>query len=493
MPRRDELAHDPDRAVATTFACPAAPPGRRAHQWNRDRSAVARGAAVALVAAALGDAAIDHGAFFRPGFRVVVLLVLAAGAISFASAAATARDVAAPIVALGALALWYVVAAAAAHDVAGVVPYVAMLAALSATFLVVRRASDRERQLLLGFVIVVGLVVAATGWIGFVGRTAPLALPDQCCGGIWRAASTITYANAAAAVLTMSFLVAFSLLATTTRPRGVRLVSFTLLLGLFTTLSRGGIIGLVVGLLVLAIVGDRTPFRRGWTVGVGAAVAAAALLPSLHVSQGRHVVLACIGAVVGAAISVSSARQAAIAVLSAATLAVAVPTVRMPMLDGLAAVAHGRVTADSPDRTRALDDAWRLARSHLVAGVGPGHVDVTWHEATPFGDVQLHLPYVHDEYVQVLVETGAPGFAVLVAGLAATGVAVVRRRRAPGVIAAAGCCATLAAVATESAFDFLWHVPIVPLLGTVIVATALADASGDDRQAAATRLDRAVV
>jgi hypothetical protein len=461
-----------------------------ARAWHRED--IARGVAVALVVAALVDAAIDHGGFFRPGFRVVVLLLLAAVAISFSSRAAGAHDLSAPVAALGALALWYLVAAGAAHDIGSAVPSVAMLGALAATFVVARRASRREREILLGAVILVGLVVAVTGWVGFVGRRTPLALPDQCCGGVWRAASTITYANAAAATISMSLLVAFSLLATTTRPRLVRLVCFALLLGLLATLSRGGMIGLVVGLATLAAVGERVSFVRGWQVGVGGAVAGAALLPSLHLSQGRHVALACVGALVGAAISVSSARQALIAVVSSAALVAAVPAVRTPMLDGFAAVAHGRVTASSPDRTRALDDAWHLAGTHLFAGVGPGHVDLMWHEATPFGTVQLHLPYVHDEYVQVLVETGLPGFALLVAGLAATARAVIRRRRAPDVIAAAGGCAALAAVAVQSAFDFLWHVPIVPLIGTVLAAIALTGTPPVEARPSSPALDAAV-
>jgi O-antigen ligase len=75
--------------------------------------------------------------------------------------------------------------------------------------------------------------------------------------------------------------------------------------------------------------------------------------------------------------------------------------------------------------------------------------------------------------VQVLAETGVVGFVILCFGVGATGIAVWRSRRKPGAVAAAGCLAAVVALAVHSATDYLWHIPIIPLLGAVLVAVVL--------------------
>jgi O-antigen ligase len=430
-------------------------------------------AAMALLFVALGYAAVDHGAFFRTGFRVVILVVLTAAVLSLSNVPASVKDLSGPVVAVLSLAAWYVVSAIAAGDAASAAPALEMLVAIAAVIVVVRRAPRRQRELLLRGVLCVGVVVALSGWIGFVWRTTPLALQDTCCGGIWRAASTITYANAAAAVLSASLLVALALLATTERPQLLRLVAFVLLVGVVATFSRGGWIGLLAGLVTLAALDGRRAFVRFGPALVGALIATASLLPSIRLSQSSHVVLASVGLFAGAAVAVMPARRVVIVGAVLALAVVVVPTIRRPAFDGWRAIAHGRFSASSPDRTRAFDAAIRLARDHPVTGVGPGRVDLTWSASVRGLPGQFHLRYAHNEYVQVLAETGVVGFVILCFGVGATGIAVWRSRRKPGAVAAAGCLAAVVALAVHSATDYLWHIPIIPLLGAVLVAVVL--------------------
>jgi O-Antigen ligase len=436
-------------------------------------------AALVLLIVALAYASIDHGGFFRTGFRIVVLLVLVAASLSVIGRPASVRDLSAPLLAAASLALWYLVAAVIAGDVAAGAPAVELLVALAAVLVIVRRAGERERRLLLGAVLAVGTITAVTGWVGVVWRTTPLALPDACCGGVWRAASTITYANAAAAVLSACLLVTLALLATTARPRPLLLVAFVLLVGLLATLSRGGFIGLLGGVAVLAALDGRRAFVRGWPALVGALVAASALLPSLRLSESPHIALACTGLVTGAVVAVTSPRAIAVLMTAFALTVAVAPGFRQPLVDGWRTVEHGRFTATSPDRTQAVRVALRLARDHPVAGVGPGLVDLTWRTTELGVPVETHVRYAHNEYVQVLAEAGGIGFVILIGGLVVTGVVLWRRRRNADAVAAAGCIAALAAIGVSSSSDYLWHVPVIPLIGAVLVAVVLPGAATD--------------
>jgi O-antigen ligase len=430
-------------------------------------------AAVSLLFVALVYAAVDHGGFFRTGFRVAVLLILAAAVLSLLRLPASARDLNAPLLAVSALALWYVVAAVVAGDVAGAAPALELLAALAAVLVIVRRATKRDRERLLYGVLFVGMVVAITGWVGLVWRRTPLAIQDTCCGGIWRAASTITYANAAAALLTMCLLVAVSLLARARRTRPLLLIVFVLLVGLLATLSRGGWLGFLIGLVVLAVIDGIGAFVRSWPAFLGAAVAAAALVPAMPLTHHPHIVLACAGLLAGALITLLPAVWVVTAMGALALVVVIVPGPRHSVRDNWETIGRGRFNTSSPDRTRALDAAFRLAGEHRVTGVGPGHVDLVWRSTDPNLPGLMHGRYAHNEYVQVLAETGDVGFAVLVCGLAATSVAVYRRRRSSESVAAAGCIAALVALGVHSATDYLWHIPVVPLTAAVLVAVLL--------------------
>ena len=146
-----------------------------------------------LVLLAVAYAAMSQGAFYPGQLRFTTLLVLAGLAVTLAATGLSRRDLGAPSVAAAALASWYLLAGALADDVSGAIPAVELLAALAAIVLIVRRADETERRGMLAGLIVVGSLLALVGWEGVAWRQVPRALED---GGLWRAASTITYANA---------------------------------------------------------------------------------------------------------------------------------------------------------------------------------------------------------------------------------------------------------------------------------------------------------
>jgi O-antigen ligase len=86
--------------------------------------------------------------------------------------------------------------------------------------------------------------------------------------------------------------------------------------------------------------------------------------------------------------------------------------------------------------------------------------------------------YAHDEYLQLAAEEGALGLLGL--GALATGVVITARRgwrsearRHPEWMALrAGAIAGLACFALQSGFDFLWHVPVVPMIAALGVGFA---------------------
>jgi O-antigen ligase len=68
------------------------------------------------------------------------------------------------------------------------------------------------------------------------------------------------------------------------------------------------------------------------------------------------------------------------------------------------------------------------------------------------------MRYVHNEYLQVLVELGAVGL-VLALGVVAATLSVLWRGR--GTPLWAGSMAAVVVVLVHSGFDFLWHLPAV--------------------------------
>ena len=152
----------------------------------------------------------------------------------------------------------------------------------------------------------IGLLVALIGWLGVAGRVGSWAFQAQ---GLWRASSTLTYPNATAAVLAPISLVVLGRLVATPGSVPLVLAATGLLTGLAATMSRAGVLALVVGLVVLAGLRGLGVTARA-VVGpvAGALVAMLGLLPSMPAAGPPRPALALVGLGAGLALAAMVAR-----------------------------------------------------------------------------------------------------------------------------------------------------------------------------------------
>jgi O-antigen ligase len=103
-------------------------------------------------------------------------------------------------------------------------------------------------------VVVVGVVSALSGWVGYVWRLESVALPS---GEVWRAVGTLTHENALAClVVATAMVVVAGLVERETSRRCDRVVPAAARWA--ATQSRGGAIALIVGLGGAAFVTQQT-------------------------------------------------------------------------------------------------------------------------------------------------------------------------------------------------------------------------------------------
>jgi hypothetical protein len=428
----------------------------------------------ALLLAAVAAGAAAQGAFYGQGRGLVGALVAAALVVAMVRWSPSVADLRfGPVLAATGLAGWAVLNGLGRGEVGGAAGYVLLLAGVVAVLLVCRRLGAGERELLLGGLLAVGVLVAAAGWVGVAWRLRPWALPDQ---GLWRAASTLTYANATAALVVPLALLALGMLAGRRRQTGLALVATGLLVGAGATLSRAGALGLLVGLLLLAmLVGAGPTLRAVAGPAVGAVVALVGLLPAMPATAAPQPALSATALVAGLGLAAVLTRlpgraMAAAALTVAATgwLLVAgwAPPSLMDAGDQIRAV---RFSTASADRSGATTAALHQLADQPLAGVGPGQAVLRW--SGPDGALHIQR-YVHNEYLQVTTELGVVGgvlLAVLLGALAA--VAGRGRKGAPSRTVWAGIVAGLGALAVHSCFDFVWHLSVIPLVTAVLVGT----------------------
>ena len=424
--------------------------------------------AALLVLAALAAAFFGQGAYYGSAQTVVAVLLAVAGLAAVAAGGLRPSAAERPLVVAGVrLGTWAVVRAVAAGDPSSALGILALLAGVVAVAMAAHRCDTEQRGQLLIALVVLGVLVVLTGWAGVAWRTSPWALQDQ---GLWRAATTVTYANAASILLAAVALVsrARSAAAAASSPLDAAANS-VLLTGLTATLSRGGSMAFLAGALVLArLLGFRTFGTRTVPPAAGAAVALAGLLPSMPSSSPPRPLLAASMLLLGSLVAVAATRLRAgvlLPVVLAGVCLFAVTDGRR-VLDAGQEVARPRLTTASPDRRDEARAALRLARSRPVVGVGPARAELRWARAD--GSVAMGR-YAHNEYLQVLAELGVVGLAILLSSFVVIG-RVVRAGRAtsaPGLWA--GVAAALVALAVHGLFDFSWHVPAIPLTGALLL------------------------
>lgn len=425
--------------------------------------------AALLLLAALTAGVRAQGAFYADGQLVVGALIAAAAVVAMRSARLRLRDLGLPGVFAATLAVWSIASDAVAHHVSAAVPGVALLTAIMATFAIVARLDVTQRGWLVDAVTAIGVAAGLSGWVGVAAHVTPLAHVDQ---GLWRAATTVTYANAAAGLLVPIAFVALVRLAgsTSNRERAMRSAAVTtLVVCIGATFSRGGVVAIVVGLVVLAFAADRQAVARA-LIGpvIGASLALAGLLVSVPQNAHPHVVAASASLVAGVGLAMAIDKIADrhwFAVIGACALAAVVTIAVSPsMRHAAVTIAHPRLTTTSDDRVHESSAALREISKQPLFGAGSGEQTLQW--SAPDGSVAFDS-YAHDEYLQVAWKSGLVGLALLIAMFGAFAARVRRGRRSARTLWA-GAVAGLCGLAASSALDFLWHVPVIPLVGAVL-------------------------
>jgi hypothetical protein len=429
-----------------------------------------------LLLLALAAAAFGQGGFFAAVRWFIVALLAVAVVLALAARPLRAVEIRDGFVVAGALlAAWALIRAWGAGTPATGIDWALFGAGTVAVVAVCRRLSASSRGMLVGGLLAVGVAVALTGWLGVALHMAPWGLRSQ---GFWRAATTLTYTNAAAALLVPLTLVALARLTATPRAIPLSLAATCLLMTTALTLSRAGAAALVLGLIVLCwLLGLRRVARAVAVPAVGAFVALVGLVPSLRAGVPGRPIYAAVALAVAIALVVVAQRSAGwklvlpaagVALAAAVALIVLVPQVHA----AVRRLTHAKLTLSSPARSGEASAAVRIIAAHPLTGVGPGHALLRW---TSTGGAVNVDQYVHDEYLQVLTDLGAVGAALAAVLLVAAGRLLWRARTSsPDRALWAGAVAAAIAFALHSGFDFIWHIPAIPLTVAAIVGLAIA-------------------
>jgi O-Antigen ligase len=438
----------------------------RAPDAAADRPAIPAHAVLLLTALAAG--VVAQGGYYPPGRVLVTVLVLAAALVALRAQPWTRADLV--TVAAVPLAVWILARAVLADEYPEAVAAVATLACVVAALIALRRTDLAAREAGAEALVWVGALVAVTAWLGVAWRMPRFAVLVE--NKLWRGGATLTYPNATAALLVPLALLALALLAA--RPRAVprALAAYLLLVGVGATLSRAGFLALLVGFLVLVVL-SRSALWHSIPPALGAAVAVAALVPSFPDSSAPRPGAAVLGLAAGAVVAAGPVllrgriRAAVVAVLVLGAVVAAGAVLGSGRLHQVWAV---RGNLDSSGRTGALHAAFAMVAENPFTGTGLGLARFVWD--TPDGNGAVAL-YVHDEYVQTLVDLGAIGAVLLLGLFTALAWHLYRARRLPhpsGI--RAGAIAALAAFAVHSGFDFLWHIAVLPLAGSLLIGLA---------------------
>jgi hypothetical protein len=443
---------------------------------------VATPVGVAVLIAALTAGTVAQGAYYAPG-RVLVAALVGGAALTVARARRRVPSGVWPVpLACAALAGWTLLRGWNAVAFGTSVAAVATLGGVATAVLVLWHTGPTARERCAGAAIGTGVLVALTAWLGVALRLPSFAVPVE--HRLWRGGATLTYPNAAAALLVPLALLALALLVTRRPTALCGGAVYVLLVGVGAALSRAGFLALLAGFALLAgLVGVRTAVRHTAPVALGAAFAVGALAPSFPAASAEpRPLLATAGLLAGAAVAVGlprlpgRVRDGGLALLLTLGTAAAWTQLDAGYLRPLVA---SRGNLDSSGRAGAARAALALIAEHPLVGAGVGPARFVWD--TPDGNALVAL-YAHNEYLQVLVDLGAIGALLLAALVAAIGVSV-RRGHAyphrPGV--RAGAIAGLAAFAAHSGFDFLWHIAVLPLLAGLLIGLAGGGVPDDGR------------
>jgi O-antigen ligase len=331
-------------------------------------------------------------------------------------------------------------------------------------------------ELVLDVLLLLGAGLGLLGWFGVAAHRSAFAIPGQ---GLWRGSSTLSYPNAAAALLAVLALLGIALRCGDTaavRPSAARLRQHGVLVtatltGLGATMSRGGVLALAVGLAVLLILlGRRAVLGAAFLPVLGALVALTGLLPAAATTSPARPLPALFALLVGLAVNLLGIKGRLLG-LRLGLPALVIAALALTHRHALSAVSQARLNLTSDDRDAAWHAVWHQIALHPVLGSGPGLSRMSWQD--PDGSLRV-FAYAHDEYLQLFAELGLLGLIALGCCLIALGRLLVRWR--PPAVADrsvwAAACAAVLTVATSSLFDFTAHFPAITLTAAALVGSA---------------------
>jgi len=366
-------------------------------------------------------------------------------------------------------AVWAVVSATANGAPVKAAGTVALVGGLLLVGSIASGLGDEQRDLLVVGLIALGCAVALTGWVGVLSHVnLELWAADV---GVRRAATSLTYTGAAAGLLGPLALVAIAR-ASCRRTAGSHAAVCMLAVGLAATLSRVGGLAFTAGLLSLLILLGPAAILRGAVPGmIGAGLALAGARSSFVVAPPTSMLrtVTVLGMGVAVAVVLGRCRERVLAATGTAAAAAGAVAVWSGAVGVL--VDTERWSLVSPLRGAAVPAALDVGLDAPVLGAGPGQAVLRWTDAAG----EHGTRYAHNEYVQTFAETGAVGLVLVVALVIATCLATLRQRRdpSPGWPLGPAVTAALVDFAIHSGGDFLWRIPVLPLLVAALVGLAL--------------------
>jgi O-antigen ligase len=371
-----------------------------------------------------------------------VVLPAAAAAVAVWRRPALQR---ADVVVVGALLLyaaWVVVDALAQGELHPSLHAVGSAVGFATCFAIGRTFDARDRTALRFGAILVGALEAAVGLVGVALRIDPLALPAH---EHLRLAGTLTYSNAMGALLALTLVAALTCPASRRRDAALALISG----GVIATQSRGVLLAVLLALLLLwrRVGAAIVPLGLGLLLGVVAVAGSG--------DASRHPELVLLAAALPVLAAALPTIEPRVLLVAAGLLLVAIAQVAT-LSDGLREAAHSRLSMDSvEDRTDAWHAAWSAFVHSPIAGVGPG--------------LPLHLEdgrvvqFVHNEPLQVALDTGLVGLVLV--GAAFAGPLLAPRTR-PRVVAVP---ALMAVFVGSALSDYQWHLPAITMTAGLLL------------------------
>ena len=447
--------------------------------------------AVFLLAAVV-FALVLQGAFYRGPFLVFCVLIAAAAGlarwelhqdrtrVSFGRCPRISNVFTVPVL-CGVVIVTTSISAVANHRMTESLPTILALIVATLSAWVVGVSRQSAKCFLLRGLVASGVGVAAIGFIGVVWHRKPLALVD---GDLWRAASTLTYANATAAWLGLVLSSAIAFAGRATARMRDRIQVAVICGGLLLTGSRAGIAAAAAGVVTLGAVSGWRWLRSSLpsiVSGVALFFGAAISMPAERSIPALWRVAALVaGGFAALAIlrfamrndatagpdeqlrrTLPSARTSAMAIVGVAVLFIAAFALMMrdPAL-------RSRFSISSPGRL----DEWGAAidrfRSSPIVGTGPGPISFE----LP-GLPTRSVAYAHNEYLQFLAQQGVIGASILVIGLLGALRSLKRSFTRPSLFrisAIVGC----GVLGFHAWFDYVLHLPAILVGAAMLMALA---------------------